>query len=476
MTTSSSFKKFSHLAQQSRLAWQAIGGFILISTFLILAGAAQLLLVFFLLGSFCIGVFLYFRTPLLYVGFTWWLWFLTPLVRRLSDWRSGSYLEPHPLLLAPYLVTLITLVTLWKHLPKVYRQGDFPFVMSFVGIAYGLIVGLIFRAPKSLLIVGLDWTVPVLFGFHLFVNWRNYPSYRRNIQQVFLWGVLIMGVYGVIQFCFAPAWDTYWLAKSGFESGSVGFAENASAFSINVWSTMTSNRPFGTVIMAGLILLLVNERKGNLAVIATVPGYLAFLLARKRTAWMSWLISLLALISSLKPQIQKRIIVSVTVSIILIVPVSQMQPFSEFISSRFDTFSDLEEDNSANARLGKFQETSNDALVSFLGQGIGGKSLDSGILSSLFDLGWFGSIFYFGGMGLLFLKVFQKTQVVLDPFINASRAISFSVLMQLPLGRSHIEAQGLILWSFLCIAIAGKKYYHHKLNNDNPPPVAGDYP
>jgi hypothetical protein len=473
MTSSSSFKSFSLLAQQSRLAWQAIWGFILISTLLILAGAAKLLLLFFLLGSFCIGVFLYFRTPLLYVGFTWWLWFLTPLVRRLSDWRSGSYLEPHPLLLAPYLVTLITLVTLWKHLPKVYRQREFPFIMSFVGIAYGLMVGLIFRSPRSLLIVGLDWIVPVLFGFHLFVNWRNYPSYRRNIQQVFLWGVLIMGVYGVTQFCFSPPWDTYWLAKSGFESGSVGLAENAKAFSINVWSTMTSNRPFGTVMMAGLILLLVNERKGSLALPATLVGYLAFLLARKRTAWMSWLISLLTLLTSLKPRIQKRIIISLTISIILLIPLSQMPPFSEFISSRFDTFSNLEEDNSANARLGKFQETSNDALVSFLGQGIGGKALDNGILSSLFDLGWFGSIFYFGGMSLLFLKVFQKTQIVLDPFINASRAISFSVLMQIPLGRSHIEAQGLILWSFLSIAIAGIKYYHHK--NDNAPPIAGDY-
>lgn len=446
-------------------AWQAIFGFVVISILLTMAGAAKLLLFFFLLASFAVGLLLYFHAPLIYVGFTWWLWFLTPLIRRISDWRSNTYLEPHPLLLAPYLVTLISIITLWKHLPRAYRQGEFPFILSFSGIAYGLAVGLIFRPPTSLLIVGLDWIVPVLFGFHLYVNWRNYPSYCRNIQRVFLWGVLLMGFYGVVQFSVSPPWDTYWLAKSGFESGSVGLAENTQAFSINVWSTMSSNRPFGTVIMAGLILLLVNKRKGNLALPATIAGYLAFLLARKRTAWMSWVISLLTLLGSLKPHTQKRIIISVLVSTILLIPLSQMHPFSEFISSRFDTFTNLEQDNSANARLDTFNETSDEALISFFGQGIGGRALDNGILSSLMDLGWLGSIFYFGGMSLLFFRVFKKTQIVLDPFTNASRAISLSVLMQIPLGRSHIEAQGLILWGFLSMAIAGQKYYLDQFNN-----------
>ncbi|MGL5834105.1 MAG: O-antigen ligase domain-containing protein [Waterburya sp.] len=466
----SSAKKFSLLPQPG-FAWLAIFGFISVSATLLATGIDVLLNLFFPVAAFGLAVFLYFRAPVLYVGFTWWLWFLTPLVRRLSDWRSNVFTEPSPILLTPFLVTLVSIITLWRMLPKTSRQAGLPFLLSFAAIAYGIVVGLIFRERKELVINSLDWLVPVIFGFHLFANWRRYPIYRQNMQKVFLWGVLIMGLYGVIQFCTSPPWDAYWLLKAEFETGSntrTNTLGTVATFTINVWSTMTSNRPFGTVMMAGLVLLLVNNSKGIWGIPAAIFGYLSFLLARKRVTWISWLIAIFLLLSSLKSQTQKRVIAGIIALFVVLIPLSNIEPFSEFIYSRLETFSELESDGSANARLETFENLSDDALKSFVGQGIGGAKFDSGILSSLLDIGWLGSISYFGGVLLLFASLYQNSSISPDPFISAARAISLSVFMQIPLGRSHVEAQGLILWGFLSMAVAGQRYYLYRYRNPDP--------
>jgi hypothetical protein len=59
----------------------------------------------------------------------------TPLVRRLADYRSG-FTDPSPILLAPYLVALLTLITFLQNVPILKRQGGLPFVLSFIGLFY----------------------------------------------------------------------------------------------------------------------------------------------------------------------------------------------------------------------------------------------------------------------------------------------------------------------------------------------------
>ena len=161
------------------------------------------------------------------------------LFRRVADWKSG-FTEPSTILLAPYLVTLIAVITLWQKLFKIHRQSSLPFILALVAVTYGFLVGLI-NEPVGTVVIGvLDWLTPIVFGFHLFVNWRNYPSYRQNIQRVFVWGVLIMGVYGIIQYLVAPEWDLLWRKNAEFtSSGPIDSTE------IRVWSTMASPRPFG---------------------------------------------------------------------------------------------------------------------------------------------------------------------------------------------------------------------------------------
>ncbi|CCH66134.1 Glucose-6-phosphate isomerase [Richelia intracellularis HM01] len=113
----------------STLGWLAISALILFTTTCIIIGVGNIIRPAFPLVTFIVGVFLYWRYPLLYLGFTWWIWFLTPLVRRLVDYRSG-WVDPNIILLAPFLVTLITGITFIKYLPRSYHIGGFPFVIA----------------------------------------------------------------------------------------------------------------------------------------------------------------------------------------------------------------------------------------------------------------------------------------------------------------------------------------------------------
>jgi len=177
---------------QPALAWVIILGFVLVTTVCVFTGAGKILNYIFPVGAFFVGVLLYFRAPLLYVGFGWWMWFIAPFVRRLADYRGAGFTNPSPILLAPYLVAFVAIITLYRHLPKLY-SGGLPFVIALSGVIYGFLIGLINKEPQQALIALLDWLAPLLIGFHLFVNWRDYPSYRQNLERTFVWGVLIMG-------------------------------------------------------------------------------------------------------------------------------------------------------------------------------------------------------------------------------------------------------------------------------------------
>jgi hypothetical protein len=441
----------------------AILGFAFFSEICLLAHAGSLLRLFFPAGAFVVGIFLYFRYPILYLGFNWWIAFLSPWVRRLIDNQSG-WVDPSPVLLAPVLVMLVTLITFVRHFPTSYRQGGLPFVLSSMAVVYGFLVGLIKNPPASAFLASLGWLTPITFGFHLFVNWREYPSYRENIQRTFLWCVLLTGTYGIYQFITAPAWDRYWMLNAPINT--IGSPE---PFQIRVFSTLNAPGPFAVVIMAGLLLLLSNQ--GALRFPASVAGYLAFLLSQVRACWMGWVVGLLTLIPSLKPPLQMRLVATILIMSVCIVPLTTIEPFSDVIGSRLQSLSDTKGDVSYNERMAGYTELFDEALSELPGRGLGfvivNNSLganDSGVLSILFSLGWFGTIPYLSGILLTIWGCFQETKRSADPFVNTARAISLGIIVQLGLGIATVGLSGNIFWGFAGMTMAAHKYYCYQRN------------
>jgi hypothetical protein len=448
---------------QPSVAWIFIILLIIASIIFSLAGAGKIVRIFFPIGSFCIGLLLYTCYPVMYVGFTWWIWMLTPFIARLADYHSGW--DPQRLMMvATYLVTLIPLVTIVKHSPRFIAQGAAPFVVSSMAILYGVVIGLLHSSPYTVARNFLDWASPIVFGLYLFSRWPVYPALCKNIQNVFLWGVGITGAYGVYQYFVAPEWDRFWLIESGMYTSS----GNPEPFGIRVWSTMHSPGPFAAFITAGLLILF--SSKSKFVVISNLFGYTSFLLTLVRTAWGSWLIGLFFLISSVKSGIQLRLISYVVVMTSILVPIVSMSPFISSIMARLSTLTNLSQDDSFNVRQGIYESSLNTALTSFVGNGIGGAwtvndgtlkqiIIDSGIIDVLLTLGWVGSIPYFAGLTVALIRVLSSPSAKFDSFLSASRSISISCFLQMIMGTSVIGLPGLLVWSFLGISLAGDKYY-----------------
>ncbi len=451
--------------ERSLQGWMAIAGFVLLTVVCYFAGATAALRLIYPVTALAVAVFLYLRHPILYISFTWWIWFLTPLATRLVDYRVG-WDPSRQMLIAPYLVVFVTIATFFRHFPSAARQGGLPFVLAFIGVFYGFLIGLIYNPPIPVARGLMDWLSPIIFAFHLFINWRDYPSYRQNFQRTFLWCVLILGTYGVYQFVVAPEWDRYWLIQSKLFMSS----GKPVPFGMRVWSTLHSVGPFGSVMQAGLLLLFTSS--GNLIFPASAVGYLSFLLTQARTNWGGWVFGIIMIMGSVKAQIQMRLIIIILVMAICVVPLTTIEPISGVLAARLETFSNLQEDGSFKDRSGSYDKNLGLALSNGLGNGLGNiwkvnektgqievVVIDSGILDMFFTLGWFGAIFYMGGLILLIISVSSYGEGRFDSFVSAARAIGISSSAQLVIGSGMLSVAGMILWGFLAMAMAGHKYY-----------------
>ena len=457
-------------------AWIAILGFSIVSLMLIGLGGfgARILNILFPAASLALGWLLYFRYPVLYNGFVWWLFFLTPFLRRICDWRIGAFTESSSsyILLAPFLAILVSAHSLHFNLSKTREQGTMPFVLAIAAVIYGYVIAMIHSqipivsvgsieaiiplSPIRATVALLEWISPLLFGYHLLVNWERYPAYSQNVKRVFLWGALIMGIYGIYQFLVAPEWDRLWMIGSGMDSS----AGSPVPFGMRVWSTMNSQGPFGDYMVTGLLLLL--GCQGNLVAPAAGVGALSLLLSLVRAAWIGWFLGMISLVLSLTPKQKFRIALTLIILTAIIIPLTTIEPFSTTIGPRLATLSNLQDDGSSQVRQATYAILINDALSKVIGEGIGSFDTDSAILVLFFNLGWIGVIPYMGGLIFASVLVFtSKTKNNNDIFIPITRGILIKSLMFLLASPTMRGAHGVILWGFLGLGLAGRKYYQN---------------
>jgi hypothetical protein len=438
-------------------AWAPILLLGIFTTLCILVKAGAILRLFFPCGSFLVGLFLYQKYPLMYVSYTFWIWFLTAFIRRLVDYQSG-WQDPNTILLAPFLVTFISVATLLYKLPKAHLNQGVPFLLSFFGVLYGLFVGVIKISPSAVVVPFLNWATPVLFGFYLSTKWQEYPAYSKTIRRTFLWGVLITGAYGVFQYVIAPEWDRFWLINSGL-TNSGGQPE---PFKMRIFSTMHSAGPFSSVIMAGLLLLFSSQTP--LKFPASAAGYLSFLLTLVRSAWFGWGVGILGLLTGLKPKLQMRLLVTLLITAICVVPIATVEPFSKVIHERFESFSNIKNDTSYNDRRENYDQNLNAALAETMGRGLGGsdKNIDSAVLDTLFSLGWLGTFLYISGLIYALILLFGQNEFSIDLFANSARAICLSMVAMLIFSSQMLGLSGAIFWGFLGIGIAANRYYKER--------------
>ncbi len=446
--------EFAWLRLQPPIAWSAILSFILITVICIAGGAGSALRILFPGLAVAVGLLLFQLYPRMYISYTWWLWFMTPFVRRLVDFKAG-YQEPSPILLAPFLVSFLAILVLFKKLPNAHRDGGHPFVLATISIFYALIIGGISGQGQAMIVPLLEWLAPILLGFFLFSKWREYPAYSRTTRQTFLWMVLIAGSYGIYQYIAAPPWDTLWLT----ESGMISSGGSPEPYGMRTFSTMNSTGPFANVMFAGLMLLFSNQ--GPLKLFASSVGYLSFLTTLVRSAWLELVVGLLVLIPSLKPKLQMRLFLTIFGMVIFVLPLTLMEPFRDVIGDRLLSFNDIGEDGSYEARASLYRGILPIATRSIVGLGLAGAGVeyDSALVNSLFALGWLGTIPYLLALLLAVFCLFRSQQAKHDAFFSATKAICLGSYVMLLFSGTMMGLPGAIMWGFIGIGLAANRYY-----------------
>ncbi len=438
--------------QNDSLLAVLIVGFFGVSIILAGLGAGQALRFAFPVAALLLGMYLHDKSPSNYVGFTLWIWLITPFIRRIIDLRSGWDIQG-VILLAPYLVTSITAIDFIKFTPVYYRSFGLPFLISAFGVMYGITIGYLNTSLSVVVRSMIEWLPPILWGFYFVGNWQNFPQNRRVVQQVLISSLVLLSAYGLFQYFYAPEWDTSWLVNSELTT-SAGKPEPQG---FRLWSTLHSPGHFAAFLMVALLFIL-DTTQINVILILGVSS-LAMLLTSVRAAWVGWVIGAIVFLLSVHSKIKVRLIVILLILSLAIFTASNVPAFSGSINSRLESLQNLSDDNSANDRLGNYSANVDTAMFDVIGGGIGStKQLDSGILVLAFTLGWIGGIPYLVGIGLILSQLFSHQSRSVSIFVAKSRAIVAGMLALTIFFSSMLGFFGVFLWGFLGLGTAAIIY------------------
>lgn len=427
-----------------------IGLFIGGTLFLLSIGLGQALRAGFPFAALAAGAYLFFRHPVVYIEFAWWLWYVTPLLARLVDLQEG-WDPARWMISAPFLVTGVSAVTLIRRARLLRLPFFLPFLLTGAALFYGIGIGLIKNPMPQVLPALLEWAVPVLFGFHLAASGERYDDLSRATQRAFFAGILLMGGYGIFQYLEAPSWDRHWLIEAGVKS--FGSPE---PLGIRVWSTMNSPGTLSMYLMAGLILLL--NARGFLRVAAMGLGSMALLLTLARSAWGALLIGATFLLLRSEGSRKSRSIAVLAALAAALFSLSLSEPFAGILSARFETFANLKEDGSLLERLDIYERGLEAVLAEPIGQGLGRivseELIDSAFLDMFLTLGWPGALLYLAGLFLFIIQIVVQGRRQSDPFVAAATAIVLAVTPLLLIASHMIEAAGVLFWAMMSFPLA----------------------
>lgn len=444
---------------------RVVVGLCMAATLIMLAGAGgrPAAIAFTAIAGLC-AVFLYATDPVSYVNFTFWLWFLSPFVRRVLDWHHG-WNPTSPVLLAPQVAALLAVVTLARNLRELRGTLFAPYLLVLAALGYGYMVGLVSTGFIPATYALLTWLAPALFGLQLAVMWRRYPELRASILRTFHMALPLLALYGIYQFVRLPAWDRSWMINADMHS--IG---DPLPFFVRVFGTLNTPGPYAAVLLTGVLLIL--PYKGWVRYMSIALALVALLLTRTRSAWIGFMLGVVvSQLSQPLGRIPKRAITLLVVSL-LALPLAATPKFAKSILPRLNTLTNLRQDNSFVKRVAFSEATANNIVESAEGAGLGStggaiklrnmqgvRSLDNGFLEVFYVFGWPGGALFFLGIGGVIAQSFRFVEAKNDSFSNAVRATALALVSMLPVGDVFTGPTGLLIWSMVGLGIGAHAYH-----------------
>lgn len=395
-----------------------------------------------------IGLWLFLTRQSYFLGFLLVLWFFSPFIRRLVDYETGFYNpSPYPLL-APLLVTgycFLTVLMNSRRLPLTHYRG---FGLAILGVLFGVGAGVAQLGVVTLVEAVLDWMVPLFLGFHIIANSHLYTQYKHAILNVLSVSVCLMGLYGVYQYFVMPPWDALWM--TGAEMMSIGQPEPQQ---VRVFSTLNSPGPFGMVMAVSLLVLL--GHRSALSRLASVPGYVGWMLAVVRASWVGWVFGLATAIVVTRGTLRRRLVYTTVVTAVLAVPVVMTSDAIESqVSDRMETLANVQEDGSFQGRMGQYTHLVTMVANDPLGRGIGTIYFDSGWVTAFYQLGFIGGLLYCMGLGLVLWDAWKTWRKPSDEFSRFALAAGSMYVFLMFAGSQQVGVSGTLMWLFLALVVA----------------------
>jgi hypothetical protein len=394
------------------------------------------------------------------VSFVLWMWTLTPLVRRLADLQTGWH-DPSLILLTPYLVTgwpaarrLLGLVMFPTRLTTLPR-GQAVFVLAALGVGTGIPMGFT-ASPQAAALETLNWLVPVGFGWYVASSAEELTRIERAVVGAFQATALISAAYGIYQFLSPPPWDAEWMRNSGMST--IGLPE---AFAVRVFSTMHSPGVFGLFIFIPLVLWLAKPRLTGLltASLATI----VLVLSEVRTAWVGLAVSTGLLFVSASNRARFRLITLTGLAAFCVAPFLFLPEVSERVSTRFATFAEPDNDESALSRVEGHLLALDFVATNPFGAGIGSSDArieqvismrDSMLVAALVQFGLVGTFLYAVGVCLLFAKLWTYHLRAPSPDGRGLACAGIGLLSVACFGAVTVSLPGAFFWLIGGLAVA----------------------
>lgn len=376
-----------------------------------------------LVGGF--GLLLVETSPVAYLSLVWWVWMLSPEVRRIVEGPLGYHAQD-PISLSPYVVTAISALSMyrrWQQNPRVVRAVN----LMLFGIGWAFVVGSAHYGFKAALYDLFAWSTPVLLAGYLAVHWRLSRELALLAVRLAVTAALVVGIYGIYQYLALPSWDATWMRGSGLASIGLPVARH-----VRVFSTLNSPGPMAVTLMIALLMLL--RARPLQRIVAAIPALATFGLSLVRSAWGGWLVGV-AYVLAFGGGKRQRSRLALTGLLVVAALVITTGPFARVVDRRVGETVNITQDTSFRARVDFYRSFGTHAFGDPLGHGLGSTgvateldtgsvsgfgSFDSGLLDLGYVLGWPGLALYAVGALRLARRAQRSGRDPLSTVLNAA--------------------------------------------------------
>jgi putative inorganic carbon (hco3(-)) transporter len=398
------------------------------------------------------------------------LWALMPGVRRLFDWRAG-FASLSVLSIVP-LVALVPSVVALTYGGRVRRVDPRLLACAWLwcgGFGISFVVAVMSgNSPFAAAYELAQFILPMTFGLWVATLNVPLPELYDRVAGAMLWLSTPLCLYAFVQFVAPPPWDVAWMINANIASIGHPFP-----YELRPFSLLNSPGVFADFLDVTLVLNLPRLLWSRSPLQWAQFGLcvVALALTMVRTGWLGFAVGVVTYIL-LVPRPARNLAVLGTVvglGAILLAYAPTLLGSSvaaDAITSRFSTFSDLDADYSYVDRQRYFGELLDDAFEQPLGTGLGvigtaaklgasgqTKDFDNGFVARFTEMGYFGMLCYLGtliAMIGLAANAWRRAQIAGDErgaSIAAAIVAVQVMLAALDVSSDHHNAfAGVIFW------------------------------